>query len=84
MSVKIDKPTAENTAAQTYASRMLNSSNELKDYEDKYITLPLADQVYQTYAPDIAISEDQKLINAAKENFITAVLRKQSGASISI
>lgn len=83
LSVKIDKPTAENAAAQTYASRMLNSSNDLKDYENKYIKLPLADQVYQTYAPDIAVSEDQKLINTAKENFISAVLRKQSGASIS-
>lgn len=63
---------------------MLYASNDLKDYENKYIKLPLKEQVYQTYAPNIAVSEDQKLINTAKENFITAVLRKQSGASISI
>ena len=84
LDIKTNKPTGEQSAAQTYASRMLYASNYLKDYENKYIKLPLKEQVYQTYAPNIAVSEDQKLINTAKENFITAVLRKQSGASISI
>lgn len=61
---------------------MLDSVNNLMPLEKNYANLSLAEQLKQQYVPWILKSDDQKLIDANKKNFITAVLRKQSGASI--
>ncbi len=61
---------------------MLNAVNSLIPLEQKYADLSLAEQLKQQYLPTVLKSDEQKLIDLNKKNFITAVLRKQSGASI--
>lgn len=61
---------------------MLNAVNSLIPLEQKYASLTLAEQLKQQYLPTVLKSDEQKLIDLNKKNFITAVLRKQSGASI--
>lgn len=62
---------------------MLNAVNKLIPLEQKYSELSLAEQLKQQYLPTVLKSDEQKLIDSEKKNFITAVLRPQSGASIS-
>lgn len=82
LNIKIDKPTEWQSASQSYTSRMLNAVNNLMPLEKKFLELGTGWQVAQTYLPALLKSSDQKMMDAEKKNFITAVLRKQSGASI--
>ena len=82
LNIKIDKPTEWQSASQSYTSRMLNAVNNLIPLEKKFLELGTGWQVAQTYLPSLLKSSDQKMMDAEKKNFITAVLRKQSGASI--
>ena len=77
-----DKATEWEKASIQYASRGLNAINDLWNYEDTFAKLPLKDQLYQTYAPQLLKSDNQKILEARKKDFITAILRKESGASI--
>lgn len=82
LNIKIEKPTEWQSASQSYTSRMLNAVNNLMPLEKKFLELGTWWQVAQTYLPALLKSSDQKMMDAEKKNFITAVLRKQSGASI--
>lgn len=82
LNIKIDKPTEWQSASQSYTSRMLNAVNNLIPLEKKFLDLGIKWQIAQTYLPTLLKSSDQKIMDAEKKNFITAVLRKQSGASI--
>ncbi len=83
LNIRLDKPTEWESKMQWYASRMLNAVNKLIPLEQKYSELSLAEQLKQQYLPTVLKSDEQKLIDSEKKNFITAVLRPQSGASIS-
>ncbi|WP_288982143.1 hypothetical protein [uncultured Flavobacterium sp.] len=64
---------------------MLNALESIKNsnVEDDFVKLPMAQQATQYYLlPDIAKSQNQKEYDAYKLDFITAVLRKESGAAI--
>lgn len=82
LNIKIDNPTEWQLASQSYTSRMLNAVNNLIPLEKKFLDLGIKWQLTQTYLPTLLKSSDQKMMDAEKKNFITAVLRKQSGASI--
>jgi len=82
LNIKIDNPTEWQSASQSYTSRMLNAVNNLMPLEKKFLDLGIKWQIAQTYLPTLLKSSDQKIMDAEKKNFITAVLRKQSGASI--
>lgn len=77
------KQTAEQAKSMAYASRMNYAVNNLLQLEDKFAKLSYAEQEFQTHAPNVFKSEDQQIMDSAKQNFITAVLRQESGASIS-
>lgn len=78
-----DKATEWEKSALRYGARMLNAVNDLKDVEKGFLALPLKDQLYETYAPNLLKSDNQKILEARKKDFITAVLRKESWAAIS-
>lgn len=61
---------------------MLNSVNAMLSLEDNFAKLPLKDQIYQANVPNILKSDNQKKLDQYKKDFATAVLRKESGASI--
>ncbi len=83
LNIRLDKGGTEwEKVSQSYTSRMLNAVNNLIPLETKYADLTLAEQLKQQYLPTVLKSAEQKLIDLNKKNFITAVLRKQSGASI--
>lgn len=77
-----DKASEWEKAALQYSSRALNAINDLPQYEDTFAKLPLKEQLFQQYAPDLLKSDNQKILEARKKDFITAILRKESGASI--
>lgn len=77
------KQTAEQAKSMAYASRMNYAVDKLIPLEDKFAKLSYAEQEFQAHAPNILKSEDQQIMDSAKQNFITAVLRQESGASIS-
>lgn len=83
LNIRLDKGGTEwEKVSQSYTSRMLNAVNNLIPLEKKFLELGTGWQVAQTYLPSLLKSSDQKMMDAEKKNFITAVLRKQSGASI--
>jgi len=83
LNIRLDKWGTEwEKVSQSYTSRMLNAVNNLLPLEKKFLELWTGWQVAQTYLPSLLKSSDQKMMDAEKKNFITAVLRKQSGASI--
>ena len=83
LNIRLDKGWTEwEKVSQSYTARMLNAVNNLMPLEEKFLKLWTAWQVAQTYLPSLLKSTDQKIMEAEKKNFITAVLRKQSGASI--
>ena len=78
-----DKATEQEKNAIQYGSRMLNAINDLAPLESEFAKLPLQEQLYQEFVPNLLKSDNQKTLEARKKDFITAVLRKESGASIS-
>ena len=62
---------------------MLNASKAVTKFEDEFLKLPIEQQYYQSKVPDILASQNQKSLEREKQDFITAVLRKESGAAIS-
>jgi hypothetical protein len=66
-----------------YGARMIDAAKNAQKYEDIFTKLPIAEQVYQANAPDLITSQNQKSLMREKMDFITAVLRKESGAAIS-
>jgi hypothetical protein len=80
-----DKATEWQKSAITYSARMLNALESIKSsqVEQDFAKLPFAQQATQYYLlPDIAKSQNQKEYDAYKLDFITSVLRKESGAAI--
>jgi len=83
LKIKLDKPTGEQSAALAYWARMVNASKAVTKFEDEFLKLPIEQQYYQSKVPDILASQNQKSLEREKQDFITAVLRKESGAAIS-
>jgi len=75
---------AENTAAG-FAQRVQDSDSQIKGLLDKGYDPSSLKNVAQRSKlfPEMFKGEDSKLMNQAERNFINAVLRKESGASIS-
>ena len=80
--LKLWNQTESNQATQAYTARMIDAVNNLIPLEKAYMSLWVWEKLKQQYLPSLLKSSDQKLIDLNKKNFITAVLRKQSGASI--
>lgn len=66
-----------------YADRMNTAAKALIDVEKEFANRTSAWQAYQERSPNFMKSQNQQFLESAKENFITAVLRQESGASIS-
>lgn len=62
---------------------MNKAAEALLQTEKKFVSSGLASQMYQTNVPNVLKSGDQQSLEANKQNFITAVLRQESGAAIS-
>lgn len=71
--------------AAGFANRAKASNKVLKDLENKpdFDPTSLIERGVEAAGGQIFLSEDRKLYNQAKEDFVTAVLRAESGAVIS-
>ena len=77
------KATAEQGKSKVYADRMNRAAEALLATEKKFSQSGLVSQMYQTNVPNALKSGDQQSLESNKQNFITAVLRQESGAAIS-
>lgn len=66
-----------------FGARIIDAAKNVQQYEDIFNKLPVAEQIYQSKAPELITSQNQKILMREKMDFITAVLRKESGAAIS-
>lgn len=71
--------------AATYAQRMEDANSQLQGLIDEGYDPSKAGNVIQRsrFMPEMFKSENPKLMEQAERNFLTAVLRKESGATIS-
>lgn len=70
--------------AGTFAQRVEDANKQLENLQSKMDTSSLKTAIESSkYVPQIAKSENVKLLEQAKRNFVNAVLRKESGAAIS-
>lgn len=81
---KEEKLPATAYTAAGFAQRLEDANKQIEDLGKTFdpTTLKAAFEGSQ-YMPEIAKSENIKLLNQAKRNFLNAVLRKESGAAIS-
>ena len=57
--------------------------DRIKSFEDTFAKSGALSQYYETNVPNVMKSSDQQQYESLKKNFITAVLRQESGAAIS-
>lgn len=71
--------------AATFSQRVQDSNQQIKGLLSKGYDPSKAMTMLQrtSYAPELVKNEDVKLMEQAERNFVNAVLRKESGASIS-
>lgn len=82
--IEIDtKATADQRKSKAYADRMNYAVNNILKVENSFANKWSPDQAFQTFAPNWLKSQDQQLLESAKQNFITASLRQESWAAIS-
>jgi hypothetical protein len=72
----------QEAGAQRYSSRLAFNQKILLDTESKGFDPTSLGTTVQTFLPNRFKSDDVQAYNAAKQNWIAAVLRKESGAAI--
>jgi len=79
------KYTEGQSGAATFAQRVMDANDQIQGLLGKgYDPSKMMTMAQRTsYAPELIKNEDVKLMEQAERNFINAVLRKESGASIS-
>lgn len=77
------KATEYQSKSKWYADRMNMAAKNLIGVEKEFADRTSVWQAYQDRSPNRMKSQNQQFLESAKENFITAVLRQESGASIS-
>jgi len=78
------KPLTESQAnAKMFSTRMQSNNDLLKSIESRGFSPTALGTTMQKFLPNRFKSEDVQAYNAAKNNWIAAVLRKESGAAIS-
>ena len=68
-----------------FANRMYESASKIVEYENTFMNRSKSGQYFQNSAriPNWMKDQDQQAFEVYRENFITAVLRQESGAAIS-
>lgn len=79
---KAQKPTQKEFETATFATRARDAQNIFQDLERKGFDRSSLGTALRSSLPEIAKSDELKSQEQAERNFITAILRRESGAAI--